>query len=61
MIEQILNAALTNAVKTLYDLDATPSQVQLQNTRKEFEGDFTLVVSRSQRFRENRPRLQLPK
>ncbi len=44
MIEQILNAAVTNAVKTLYDLDATPSQVQLQNTRKEFEGDFTLVV-----------------
>ena len=44
MIEQILNRAVTDAVKALYQLEATPSQVQLQNTRKEFEGDFTLVV-----------------
>ena len=44
MIEQILNSAVIKAVKTLYQLDATPAQVQLQNTRKEFEGDFTLVV-----------------
>jgi len=44
MIEQILNSAVINAVKALYQLEATPSQLQLQNTRKEFEGDFTLVV-----------------
>ena len=44
MIEQILNSAVTNAVKALYQLEATPSQIQLQNTRKEFEGDFTVVV-----------------
>jgi len=44
MIEQILTEKVTQAVKTLYQLDATPAQIQLQNTRKEFEGDITLVV-----------------
>jgi len=44
MIEQILTAQITDAVKTLYQLEATPAQVQLQNTRKEFEGDITVVV-----------------
>ena len=44
MIEQILNSAVTEAVKALYQLEATPAQIQLQNTRKEFEGDFTVVV-----------------
>ena len=44
MIEQILNSAVTKAVKALYQLEATPAQIQLQNTRKEFEGDFTVVV-----------------
>jgi arginyl-tRNA synthetase len=44
MIEQILTDKVTEAVKTLYQLDALPTQVQLQNTRKEFAGDITLVV-----------------
>jgi arginyl-tRNA synthetase len=44
MIEQILTDKVTQAVKTLYQLDALPTQVQLQNTRKEFAGDITLVV-----------------
>ena len=44
MIEQILTAKVTLAVSRLYNSDATPSQIQLQNTRKEFDGDITLVV-----------------
>jgi len=44
MIEQILTEKILEAVKNLYQLDATLSQIQLQNTRKEFEGDVTLVV-----------------
>ena len=44
MIEQILSDKVLEAVKILYQLEATPSQIQLQNTRKEFEGDITLVV-----------------
>ncbi|MEI6060858.1 MAG: arginine--tRNA ligase [Bacteroidota bacterium] len=44
MIEQILTDKVMEAVKSLYQLDATAAQVQLQNTRKEFDGDITLVV-----------------
>lgn len=43
-LEQILTNQVLAAVKALYDVDATPQQVQLQKTRPEFEGDITLVV-----------------
>ena len=46
MIEQILNSAVTEAVKALYQLEATPAQIQLQNTRKEFEGDLKYIKER---------------
>jgi len=39
-----LTGKITEAVKELYQLEANLSQIQLQNTRKEFEGDITLVV-----------------
>ena len=44
MIEQLLTNTIKEAVKSLYKVEANPSQIQLQNTRKEFEGDITLVV-----------------
>ncbi len=44
MIEKILTDKVTEAVKNLYQFEASASQIQLQNTRKEFEGDITLVV-----------------
>ncbi len=44
MIEHILTVKVTEAVKALYQHDADLSQIQLQNTRKEFDGDITLVV-----------------
>ena len=44
MIEQILTDKVTEAVRNLYQLEASLSQIQLQNTRKEFDGDITLVV-----------------
>jgi arginyl-tRNA synthetase len=44
MIEQILLSAVKDAVKELFQSEADESQIQLQNTRKEFEGDITLVV-----------------
>lgn len=44
MIEQILSEKVNDAVKSLYQLEAGSLQIQLQNTRKEFEGDITLVV-----------------
>jgi arginyl-tRNA synthetase len=44
MIEQILLQNVKKALLFLYKSDVPDSQIQLQNTRKEFEGDLTLVV-----------------
>ena len=41
--QQIINAALA-AVKELYGQEVTEKMVQLQKTKKEFEGNLTLVV-----------------
>lgn len=43
-IEQILTASTIAAVRELYGKDCSGEQIQLQKTRKEFEGDITLVV-----------------
>ncbi|MFO7368889.1 MAG: arginine--tRNA ligase [Bacteroidales bacterium] len=43
-IEQILTAKTIAAVRELYGKDCSGEQIQLQKTRKEFEGDITLVV-----------------
>ena len=41
--QQIINAAQT-AVKELYGQEVAEKMVQLQKTKKEFEGNLTLVV-----------------
>lgn len=43
-LEQSLSQHVKQAVKQLYDLDATDNMIQLQKTRAEFEGNITLVV-----------------
>ncbi len=43
-IETILTKSIVAALKALYGQEVAPEKVQLQKTRKEFEGDFTLVV-----------------
>ena len=43
-LEQQLTIQIKAIVKQLYDLDAADSQIQLQKTRPEFEGNLTLVV-----------------
>lgn len=43
-IEKIIQNAAVEALKTLYNADIDVNQVQVQNTRKEFEGDVTIVV-----------------
>ena len=43
-IENKMTAAVVKAIKELYGQDVTPAQVQLQKTKKEFEGHLTLVV-----------------
>ncbi|HPT70188.1 MAG TPA: hypothetical protein PKW50_08570, partial [Syntrophomonas sp.] len=44
MVEARLSVAITEAIASLYSIDTENSQIQLQKTRREFEGDFTLVV-----------------
>ncbi|MBQ9474521.1 MAG: arginine--tRNA ligase [Bacteroidales bacterium] len=43
-IQQLLQQAIANALDTLYGIKNTCNDIQLQNTRKDFKGDFTLVV-----------------
>ena len=43
-IEAILTKGIAEAIKGLYAQEVTTDKIQLQKTRKEFEGDFTLVV-----------------
>ncbi|MEI6752695.1 MAG: arginine--tRNA ligase [Paludibacter sp.] len=43
-LESILIASVAGAVKTLYSLETESNQIQIQKTKKEFEGDLTVVV-----------------
>ena len=43
-IESLISKAAQEAVKALYDMEATEKMTQLQKTRSEFEGNLTLVV-----------------
>jgi len=43
-LEQHISQLAKAAVKALYNVDADDSQIQLQKTRPEFEGNITLVV-----------------
>ena len=44
MIEQELQQAIAQALDKLYAINAVPEDVVLQTTKKEFEGDYTVVV-----------------
>ena len=43
-IEQKIVDAVIEGVKVLYGAELQPAQVQLQKTKKEFEGNLTVVV-----------------
>ena len=44
MIEQNLQQAVADALKRLYGMEVAPATVVLQATKKEFAGDYTVVV-----------------
>ena len=44
MIEIMIAGALQQALKELYNIDYSVSLNLVQKTRKEYEGDFTIVV-----------------
>jgi arginyl-tRNA synthetase len=54
-MEIILKEKIREAVKTLFGCDVKDDQVQLQDTRKDFKGDLTLVVFPLLRFSKNTP------
>jgi len=43
-IEEIIIEAIAKGIQSLYNAEISTSDIQLQETRKEFEGDITLVV-----------------
>jgi arginyl-tRNA synthetase len=43
-MEKLLRTGIKEAVRSLYNTEAGDEMLQIQKTRKEFEGDFTLVV-----------------
>lgn len=43
-IEQKIQSAVASAVKALYGVETAPESIALQATRREFEGNFTVVV-----------------
>jgi arginyl-tRNA synthetase len=43
-MEQILKEQVRVAIKSLYNRDADPQLVQIQETRKDFRGHFTIVI-----------------
>ena len=43
-IENIISVTTINAIQNLYSSEVNANSIQLQQTKKEFEGDITLVV-----------------
>ncbi len=54
-IENKIQAASVEALKTLFDADVNVEQITINDTRKEFDGDFTVVVFPLLRFTKKSP------
>lgn len=54
-IENLIQTKALEALKELYNIDVNPSLIQLQNTRKDFVGDITLVIFPLLRFSKKSP------
>jgi arginyl-tRNA synthetase len=54
-MESVLKDKIKEAVKFLYNSELADNLIQLQETRKDFKGDFTLVVFPLLRFSKNTP------
>jgi arginyl-tRNA synthetase len=54
-MELILKGKIKEAIRHIYNSEITEDQIQLQETRKDFRGDFTLVVFPLLRFSKNTP------
>lgn len=54
-LNNILTQAVRNALSELYDVDASNQEVTLQTTRKEFEGEYTVVTFPLTRLAKKKP------
>jgi arginyl-tRNA synthetase len=54
-MEIVLKSKIKEAVKILYNGEVADNLIQIQETRKDFKGDFTLVVFPLLRFSKNTP------
>ncbi|WP_347840203.1 arginine--tRNA ligase [uncultured Draconibacterium sp.] len=54
-IESLIQKGTVEALKTLYGADIQEQQVQVQNTRKDFDGDITVVVFPFLRYSKKAP------
>jgi arginyl-tRNA synthetase len=54
-MEIVLKEKIKEAVKIIYNSDVKDDLIQIQETRKDFKGDFTLVVFPLLRFSKNTP------
>jgi arginyl-tRNA synthetase len=54
-MEIVLKEKIKEAVKNIYNSEVTDDLIQIQETRKAFKGDFTLVVFPLLRFSKNTP------
>lgn len=54
-METALKGKIKEAIKFLYNSEVTSDLIQIQETRKDFKGDFTLVVFPLLRFSKNTP------
>jgi len=53
--QKVIQEAVHETIKELFDQEATDSQIQIQPTRKEFEGEFTVVVFPLLKISKNAP------
>jgi arginyl-tRNA synthetase len=54
-MESILKEKIKEAIKSLYNSEVADNLIQIQETKKDFKGDFTLVVFPILRFSKNTP------
>jgi arginyl-tRNA synthetase len=54
-METVLKDKVKEAVRTIYNSEVDDTLIQIQETRKDFKGDFTLVVFPLLRFSKNTP------
>ena len=54
-IENIIQKGVKTALTELYEFTPADNQIQIQNTRKDLEGDLTVVVFPFLRFSKKSP------